>query len=72
LSSKSKTYNVVRDSELDVVLLPDAPCVGLQSLRVAGLAENVLLNLEPIATTIVALDRTRSLAQIDLSRTRVL
>lgn len=56
LSGKSKTYNVVRDSELDVVLLPDAPCVGLEGLGVARLAQNVLLNLEPVATAIVALD----------------
>lgn len=50
------TYNIVRDSEFDVVLLPNAPCVGLEGLRVAGLAKDVLLNLEPRTTAIVTLD----------------
>jgi hypothetical protein len=51
-----ETYNVVGDGELDVVLLPDAPCVALQSLGVSRLAEQVLLDLEPVTATIVALD----------------
>ena len=51
-----KTYNVAGDGELDVVLLPDAPCVVLQGLGVSRLAEEVLLDLEPVTATIVALD----------------
>jgi len=51
-----ETYNVAGNGELDVVFLPDAPCVVLQGLGISGLAEEVLLDLEPVTTTIVALD----------------
>jgi hypothetical protein len=51
-----ETYDVGGDGELDVVFLPDAPCVALQSLGVSGLAEQVLLDLEPVTAAIVALD----------------
>jgi hypothetical protein len=56
LCQKSSTYDVVGDGELDVVFLPDTPCVVLQSLGISRLAEQVLLNLEPFTATIVALD----------------
>jgi hypothetical protein len=36
---KDETYDVGGDGELDVVLLPDAPCVALQGLGISRLAE---------------------------------
>lgn len=51
-----ETYNVVGNGEFNVVLLPDAPCIILQGLGISRLAEQVLLDLEPVTATIVALD----------------
>jgi hypothetical protein len=67
-----ETYNVVGNGELDVVLLPDTPRIVLQGLGIARLAEQVLLDLEPVTATVVALDRSGGLAKVDLSRSRVL
>lgn len=67
-----ETYNVAGHGEFDVVLLPDAPCISLQSLSISRLAKQVLLDLEPVTATIIALDGSRGLAEINLGGTRVL
>lgn len=72
LRTVHKTYDVAGDGKLDVVLLPDAPRIVLQGLGIARLAEQVLLDLEPVTATVIALDRSRGFAKVNLSRSRVL
>lgn len=62
--------NVRGNSELDPVLVPGAPGIGLNVL--AGVADALLVDLEPVTVTLILVGSTRSLGHVHETRTRVL